>query len=53
FPTIFALTMDILPIQGLAVPCEHIFSSGKETMSMQWNQIGHEEALQILKFSLR
>ncbi|KIK97477.1 hypothetical protein PAXRUDRAFT_95485, partial [Paxillus rubicundulus Ve08.2h10] len=52
---IFALAMDILPIQGSAVPCECIFSPGKETMSMQQNWIGYElmEALQILKFSSR
>ncbi|KIK86106.1 hypothetical protein PAXRUDRAFT_152606, partial [Paxillus rubicundulus Ve08.2h10] len=38
-----------------AVPFEHIFWSGRESMSMQWNQIGHKlmEALQILKFSSR
>ncbi|KIK80342.1 hypothetical protein PAXRUDRAFT_41970, partial [Paxillus rubicundulus Ve08.2h10] len=51
YPTIFVLAVDILPIQDSAVPCEHVFSSGKETMSIRWNQIRHElmEALQMLK----
>ena len=31
--------MDILPIQGLAVPCERVFSSAKETMSARQNHI--------------
>ena len=44
--------MDILPIQGSAVPCERVFSSAKETMSARWNHISLElmEALQMLKF---
>ncbi|TFK17640.1 hypothetical protein FA15DRAFT_604674 [Coprinopsis marcescibilis] len=33
YPTIAWLEMDILAIQGLAVPCEHVFSSAKETMT--------------------
>ena len=47
--------MDILPVQGSAIPCERVFSSSKETMAMRQNQISHDlmEALQILKFSLR
>ncbi|KIM55091.1 hypothetical protein SCLCIDRAFT_41472, partial [Scleroderma citrinum Foug A] len=55
FPTIFSLAMDILPIQGSAVPCERVFSSSKETMAMRRNRISHDlmEALQVLKFSLR
>lgn len=54
FPTIFALAMDILPIQASSVPCECVFSSAKETMSAQRNRIGAElmEALQMLKFSV-
>ena len=45
--------MDILPIQGSAVPCEHVFSSSKETMSAWRNRISPElmEALQLLKFA--
>ena len=47
--------MDILPIQGSAVPGERVFLSGKETMSMQQSRISHDlmEALQVLKISLR
>jgi hypothetical protein len=29
--------MDILPIQGLAVPCENVFSSAKETTTARRN----------------
>lgn len=47
--------MDILPIQGSAVPCERVFSSGKETMSARRNRISPElmEALQMLKFAFK
>jgi hypothetical protein len=31
--------MDILPIQGLAVPCENVFSSAKETTTARRNHI--------------
>ncbi len=48
------LAMDILAIQGSAVPCEHVFSSGKETMSARRSWIKYDlmEALQMLKYSL-
>ena len=47
--------MDILPIQGSAVPCERVFSSAKETMTPRRNRIIAElmEALQLLKFSIK
>jgi hypothetical protein len=47
--------MDILPIQGSAVPCERVFSSSKETMSARRNRISPElmEALQMLKFAAK
>ena len=46
--------MDILPIQGSAVPCERVFLSGKETTTAWCNRIGPElmEALQMLKFAV-
>jgi hypothetical protein len=46
--------MDILPIQGSSVPCEHVSSSGKKTMTAQqsWISLDLMEALQLLKFSL-
>jgi len=47
--------MDILPIQGSAVPCKRVFSSAKETMTDRCNCIHFElmEALQMVKFSLK
>jgi hypothetical protein len=52
---VFALAMDVLPIQASAVPCERVFSSGKETMTARRNRISPElmEALQVLKYSVR
>lgn len=49
------MAMDILPIQGSAVPCERVFSSSKETTRARRNHINPElmEALQMLKFSIR
>jgi hypothetical protein len=48
------LAVDMLAIQGSSVPCERIFSSGKETMSARHNRIKYDlmEALQMLKFSI-
>lgn len=47
--------MDIIPIQASSVPCERVFSSGKQTMTPQRSRISAHlmECLQILKFSLR
>ncbi|EKM60179.1 uncharacterized protein PHACADRAFT_189306 [Phanerochaete carnosa HHB-10118-sp] len=55
FPTIYAIAMDILPIQASAVPCERVFSSGKITVTDRRNKISGElmEALQILKFRFK
>jgi hAT family C-terminal dimerisation region len=48
------LAVDVLAIQGSSVPCERVFSSGKETMSAHRNRIKYDlmEALQMLKFSI-
>jgi len=48
------LAVDVLAIQGSSVPCECVFSSGKETMSARRNRIRYDlmEALQMLKFSI-
>ena len=47
--------MDVLPIQGSAVPCERVFSSGKETTTARRNRISPElmEALQMLSLQCR
>lgn len=47
--------MDVLPIQGSAVPCKCVFSSEKETMSPRRSRIKPDlmKALQMLKFSLK
>ncbi|KAJ6625390.1 hypothetical protein B0H10DRAFT_1783227, partial [Mycena sp. CBHHK59/15] len=54
-PTIFTLTVDMLPIQGLAIPCEHVFSSSAETDTIRRNCTAPDlkEALQMLKFSVK
>lgn len=45
--------MDILPAQASSVPCERLFSSGKETCTARRNRIQPKlmEALQALKLS--
>lgn len=47
--------MDIIPIQASSVPCERVFSSGKETLSARRNAITPElmEAIQLLKFATK
>jgi hypothetical protein len=47
--------MDVLPVQGSAVPSERVFSSAAETDSTQRNRLSPEmmEALQMLKFSYK
>ena len=54
YPHIFKLAMDIIPIQASSVPCERVFSSGKETMAPRQRRISPDlmEALQVLKFSI-
>ena len=55
YPTIFALAMDILPIQGSSVPCERVFSSAKDTLTDHQNRVQPElmEGLQMLKYSVK
>ena len=49
------MAMDYLPIQALAIPCEHIFSLSTKTDTKRRNHIGPlmMEALQMLKFHLK
>jgi len=46
--------MDIIPIQASSVPCERVFSSGKETMAPWRRCISPKlmESLQMLKYSI-
>ena len=55
FPTLFQMAMDYLPVQATSVPCEHVFSSAKDTDTAKRNCINPVlmEALQLLKFSLK
>ena len=55
YPTIYAIALDILPIQASAVPCERVFSSGKMTTTDRRNRIAPDlmEALQMLKFHFK
>jgi hypothetical protein len=55
YPNLFQLAMDILPIQASSVPCERVFSSGKETMAPRRRRIKPAlmEKLQMLKYSIR
>ncbi|OJA10026.1 hypothetical protein AZE42_08530 [Rhizopogon vesiculosus] len=45
--------MDVLPIQGSAVPCERVFSSAKETITMRCSRISHQTMEVLRKFSFR
>ncbi|KIM60351.1 hypothetical protein SCLCIDRAFT_52033, partial [Scleroderma citrinum Foug A] len=55
FPTIYAITLDYLPIQASAIPCEHVFSSSSDTDIKKRNHISPTlmEALQMLKFWIK
>jgi len=47
--------MDIIPIQASSVPCERVFSSGKETMAPRRRRISPKlmESLQMMKYLIR
>ncbi|KIK75340.1 hypothetical protein PAXRUDRAFT_786381 [Paxillus rubicundulus Ve08.2h10] len=53
FPLLYCIALDVLPIQASAVPCECVFSSGKDMDTAQWNGLSPNtmEILQILKFA--
>lgn len=55
YPFLFRVAMDVLPAQASSMPCEHVFSSSKETCALRRNHLSHVllEALQVLKFSYR
>jgi len=55
YPKIFPVAMDVIPIQASSVPCERVFSSGKETMAPRRCRIKPAlmEKLQMLKYGIR
>ncbi|KAJ7831600.1 hypothetical protein B0H14DRAFT_2365093, partial [Mycena olivaceomarginata] len=55
FTTLFRVALDVLPVQALAVPCERVFSSSKETDALRRGNLSPTvmEMLQILKFIYR
>ncbi|KAJ6631139.1 hypothetical protein B0H10DRAFT_1773392, partial [Mycena sp. CBHHK59/15] len=52
---LFHVALDVLPVQASAIPCEHIFSSSKETDTLCCGSLSPRmiEMLQILKFIYR
>ncbi len=55
WPTLFKLSMDLIPIQATSVPCECVFSASKETARARRNCLKPNvmEAIQILKFQAK
>ncbi|KIK91064.1 hypothetical protein PAXRUDRAFT_150377, partial [Paxillus rubicundulus Ve08.2h10] len=58
---LYHIALNVLPAQASAVPCKHVFSSGKETDTDQQSNLSpetmlllqHMERLQILKYLFR
>ncbi|KAF8583195.1 hypothetical protein K439DRAFT_1278748, partial [Ramaria rubella] len=50
---LFGIAMDYLPVQALAIPCKHAFSSSAQTATACRNCLKPVmmEALQMLKFA--
>jgi hypothetical protein len=50
-PLLLPVTLDILPVQASAVPCERIFSSSKETCALRRSPLSAStlEVLQVWK----
>ena len=54
-PKIFHVALDVLPAQASSVPCERVFSSGKDTDTARRNSMSPKmlEVFQVLKFIFR
>jgi len=53
YPTLAKIALDVLPAQASSVPCEQLFSGGKEIAVTRRAQLGADlfEQLQMLKFA--
>jgi hypothetical protein len=55
YPLLFAVALDILPVQASSIPCEHVFLSSKETCALRRSLLSASllEILQVLKHLYR
>jgi hypothetical protein len=55
YPTLSRIALDVLPAQASSVPCERLFSAGKEVADERRSRLGPQqfEQLQMLKFDWR
>ena len=55
YPTLAQIALDVLPAQASSVPCEWLFSGGKEIADDRRSRLGAArfEELQMLKFAWR
>jgi hypothetical protein len=55
YPTLARIALDVLPAQASSVPCERLFSAGKEIATARRSHLGSErfEELQMMKFAWR
>jgi hypothetical protein len=53
YPTLAKIALDVLPAQASSVPCERLFSAGKQVADDRRSRLGAErfEQLQMLKFA--
>jgi hypothetical protein len=55
YPTLSRIALDVLPAQASSIPCERLFSVGKEIANERRSRLGLKqfEQLQMLKFEWR